>query len=123
MIHKRISTALLFILVVGCNLDIGPDKELEAKIAEIFAVEEVVAMSSFGQVVVNISSSAVFALDQADRGKLALALAYTALELHPDTRAILIGFAAVEPEIQQVAYTFENEEGKLSQIDQLASDA
>ena len=111
----KLITTLSIFLLISCG-GLSRDTELETKISSLVESEEIVVMNTFGQIVVNISSKGAFDMAQADRQKLAEKLAMAALEMHSDSNTVTIGFGRVEPEIQQIAYAWKNENGKLIPI-------
>jgi len=108
---------LCFALITACS---GPsrDTELESAISNLVEADEIVAMNNFGQIVINISSQAPFKMKQKVRMELAERLAYTVHKIHPDSNIIAIGFARNKPEIQQIVYSWENKDGKLTLMSQ-----
>lgn len=102
--------------LLACTPDPSRDAEIEETISAMVEAEEVVAMYHHDQMVVNISGQAPFELARNSREELAKRLARAALEVHPDADMVMIGFNRAEPELQQIAYTWENHEGSLSLI-------
>ena len=103
-------------LLVACSPGPSRDAEIEETVSGLVEAEEVVALYNFDQIVVNISGQKSFELARNDREELAERLAHAALEVHPDAAMIMIGFNRVEPELQQVAYSWENDRGSLSPV-------
>lgn len=103
--------------LLACTPDPSRDAEIEETVSAMVQAEEVIAMYHHEQIVVNISGQEPFELAQRDRKELAERLAHASLEVHPDATMVMIGFNRSEPELQQIAYTWENNEGSLSLID------
>lgn len=102
--------------LVACSPSPSPDAELEKTLSGMVEAEELVAMYTFDQIVVNISGQQPFQLQRNARKDLAERLANTALGIHPDASMIMIGFNRAKPELEQIAYTWENQDGSLSLV-------
>ena len=103
----RLTLLFVFVFLAGCSLGTAED-------AEVVDNGKVVAIYRFGQMVVNVNGQKAFDLSAAKRKELALGIANAALEVRPDVDSIMIGFGRVEPEIQQIAYVWENQNGALT---------
>ena len=112
---SRFIAPLLLALLAACS---GPSRDaaLEERITNLIEADEIVAINNFGQIAINISSAVPFNMKQKARADLAETIALTAQKMHPDTNAIVVGFAKLKPEIQQIGYGWENKDGKLSPI-------
>lgn len=106
----------LIALLVACSPGPSRDTEMEETLSGLVDAEQLVAMYSHDQIVVNISGQEPFQMRRNDREDLAERLAYAALNIHPDAAMVMIGFNRAEPDLQQVAYTWENHDGTLSPI-------
>lgn len=109
-------------LSVGCSVDVGRDAALEAEVTSMIEAREVIAMSAGPQTMLNISSDEAFEMADADLDKIATAIAYVALEGHPNTESIMIAFGRTDPRLEQTAYVFRNEDGVLVQVQELNLD-
>lgn len=104
----------VFVFLAGCSPGTAEDVEVKAAVAKVVDNEQVVAIYRFGKMVVNVSGQKAFDLNAANRKEFALRIANAALEVRPDVDSIMIGFGRVEPEIQQIAYVWENQNGALA---------
>lgn len=102
--------------VLACAPDPSRDAEIEETVYAMVEAEEVVAMYHHDQIVVNISGQEPFELARNPREELAERLAHAVLKVHPDADMVMIGFNRAEPELQQIAYSWENHGGSLSLI-------
>lgn len=109
-------TLLTLAGLLACAPGPSRDAEIEETVSAMVEAEEVMAMYHHNQIVVNISSQEPFERARSAREELAERLAHAALEAHPDAAMVMIGFNRAEPELQQIAYTWENHEGSLSLI-------
>ena len=114
---KAIGALLLSLSLAGCIVDAERDEELEARLAQIVDAEEIVAMSTFGQLIVTVSSDAPFDMPSSERERLATAMAYTALETNTESEVVLVAIASVDAGDQELAYVFENKGGTLELIE------
>lgn len=103
-------------LILACSPAPSRDAEVEAAITERIEADEVVAIHQFDQIVVNIYGQAPFDMAGDARQALAKRLAHAALRVHADASTVMIGFGRAEPELQQFAYTWENNDGSLSLV-------
>ncbi|MTT53238.1 hypothetical protein F1529_12150 [Alcanivorax sp. VBW004] len=110
----RLTLLFVFVFLAGCSPGTAEDAEVKAAVAEVVDNGKVVAIYRFGQMVVNVNGQKAFDLSAAKRKELALGIANAALEVRPDVDSIMIGFGRVEPEIQQIAYVWENQNGALT---------
>ncbi|WP_414433287.1 hypothetical protein [Alcanivorax sp. IL2] len=108
----------IFLFLAGCSLGTAEDAEVKAAVATVVDNEQVVAVYSFGKMVVNVNDQNAFDMSASKRQELALRIANAALEVRPDVGSIMIGFGRVEPEIQQIAYVWENNNGALNFVSQ-----
>ena len=117
---SKLVISLFLVLFAGC-FDPMRDSAIEDEVSKLLKTneaiaDEVIAMSNFGQVVVNVSSQKPFDMEQQARQELSEKIAQAAIKIHPDTRGILISFVRVKPEMQQIAYSWKSENGKLLPI-------
>lgn len=102
--------------LLACTPGPSRDAEMEEAISGMVEAEEVLAMYHHDQIVVNISGQEAFERARSAREELAERLAHASLEVHPDADIVMIGFNRAEPELQQIAYSWENKNGSLSLI-------
>jgi S-adenosylmethionine hydrolase len=117
---SKLVISLFLVLFAGC-FDPMRDSAIEDEVSKLLKTneaiaDEVIAMSKFGQVVVNVSSQKPFDMEQQARQELSEKIAQAAIKIHPDTSGILISFVRVKPEMQQIAYSWKSENGKLLPI-------
>ncbi len=115
---KYIVTALLLALLSACS---GPDRDsdLESSVLGLVDAEEVFAISTFGNVVVTVSSDNVFEMTDEGRESLAEEIAVFTYGQYRDAQAVVIGFAAMRPEALHVAYAWRVIDGNLQRVDEL----
>lgn len=119
MTPVKLSPVIALLTLAGllaCAPEASRDAEIEETVSAMVEAEEVVAMHHNDQLVVNISGQEPFERARSARQELAERLAHAALDVHPDAGMVMVGFNRAEPELQQVAYTWENHGGSLSLV-------
>ncbi len=117
LVTQRYGFVLLLVLALSaCSLP-SLDGELESSISEAIEADAVIAITAFGNVVVTASGSRLFEGEPEVREGLAQQVAELAFAAHSEADAIMVGFATVEPEFQQVIYAWLAIDGELQRVD------
>ncbi len=118
LLLRLLSALVVATLLTGC---IGPDRDtdLESAVSELVDAEEVFAISTFGNVVVTVTSNSPFDMGDEERAALALQIARLTFVEYPDANAIVIGFAALPPQGLHVAYAWRVVDGVLERVEEL----
>ncbi len=114
----QLAAVLALVSLAACS---GPDRDgdLEASVSRLVDAEEVFAISTFGNVVVTVSSNSAFEMSDADRESLAEKVAGLTFEHYADASAIVIGFATRRPKEQHVAYAWRVVDGGLQRVEDI----